>query len=123
VSERDENGAESGCEPGEHGALLTGRHSSRALDRAVRLFRALGDAARLRTLEMLVGREACVTELAAASDESVSTVSHRLRLLRSEGLVQRRRDGRHIYYSLADVHVLELVRNALDHADELQPHT
>jgi DNA-binding transcriptional ArsR family regulator len=87
------------------------------------LFRALGDAARLRTLDMLVGREACVSELAAASDESVSTVSHRLRLLRSEGLVRRRREGRHIYYSLADVHVLELIRNALDHANEDHRHT
>lgn len=84
----------------------------------MRLFKALGDEARLRTLEMLVDGEACVTELAVATDERVSTVSHRLRLLRSEGLVQRRRDGRHIYYSLADRHVLELVQNALDHALE-----
>jgi len=89
-----------------------------AIERAVRLFRALGDEARLRTLEMLMGREVCVSELAAASSEQVSTVSHRLRLLRSEGLVERRRDGRHIYYSLADDHVIQLVRNALEHADE-----
>lgn len=127
MSERDESSAPplrgessgaAGCEAIDHGPPLVARHSARAVDRAVRLFRALGDPARLRTLDMLVGREACVSELAAASDESVSTVSHRLRLLRTEGLVQRRRDGRHIYYSLADDHVLELIRNALDHADE-----
>ena len=118
MSEREEIAPASGCEGAEHGPPLAARHSARAVDRAVRLFRALGDAARLHTLDMLVGREACVSELAAATGESVSTVSHRLRLLRTEGLVQRRRDGRHIFYSLADDHVLELIRNALDHADE-----
>jgi DNA-binding transcriptional ArsR family regulator len=105
-----------------HGPPLTTQHSPKALERAVRLFKALGDEARLRTLEMLVGREACVTELADAAGERVSTVSHRLRLLRTEGLVTRRRDGRHIFYSLADQHVIDLVQNALDHAAEDHDH-
>lgn len=115
-----ENDAE--CAPGEHADLPRAMHSDRALERAVRLFKALGDESRLRTLEMLVDKERCVTELAEASNERVSTVSHRLRLLRSEGLVERRRDGRHIYYTLADEHVLELIRNALDHANEEHHH-
>ncbi|MEM6991219.1 MAG: metalloregulator ArsR/SmtB family transcription factor [Myxococcota bacterium] len=102
----------------EHPAALAPKSPPQAIEAAVRLFRALGDEARLRTLEMLMEREACVSELAAASDEQLSTVSHRLRLLRTEGLVDRRRDGRHIYYSLADDHVIQLVRNALEHADE-----
>lgn len=105
----------------EHAPEPGPRASAHAIERAVRLFRALGDEARLRTLEMLIGREVCVSELAAASDEQLSTVSHRLRLLRSEGLVERRRDGRHIYYSLADDRVIQLVRNALEHADENHP--
>jgi ArsR family transcriptional regulator len=42
-----------------------------------------------------------------------------LRILRSEGLVVRRRDGSHVYYTLADDHVKSLVSNALAHADEL----
>lgn len=92
--------------------------SAQGLERAARLFRALGDESRLRTLELLSTREACVSEIAASSGEAVSTVSHRLRLLRSEGLVSRRRDGRHIYYALADGHVSELLRNALEHAAE-----
>ncbi|HET6583778.1 MAG TPA: metalloregulator ArsR/SmtB family transcription factor [Nannocystaceae bacterium] len=92
--------------------------SAEELERAVRLFKALGDEARLRTLDMLLGGEACVSELAEATGERVSTVSHRLRLLRSEGLVTRRRDGRHIYYALTDRHVVELIENALDHALE-----
>lgn len=96
--------------------------SAQTLDRAVRLFKALGDEARLRTLGMLVDGEACVTELAEAERASVSTVSHRLRLLRSEGLVRKRREGRHIYYALADRHVIEMVHNALEHVSEAHDH-
>ena len=115
---------EASCGPNEHkhGPKLSAAHSAQAVERAVRLFRALGDEARLRTLEMLVGREACVSEIADATSERVSTVSHRLRLLRSEGLVRRRREGRHIFYSLADQHVIDLVKNALDHAAEDDEH-
>lgn len=109
---------QSECAPDEHPPLPKPRYDARARERAVRLFKALGDEARLRTLEMLVGRDACVSELAEASGEQISTVSHRLRLLRSEGLVSRRREGRHIYYSLADKHVFELIQNALEHASE-----
>lgn len=110
------------CEIEDHEERLATRHAPHALARAVRLFKALGDEARLRTLEMLVGREACVSALAEATSERVSTVSHRLRLLRAEGLVERRREGRHIYYTLADRHVLELIQNALDHALEDHEH-
>lgn len=106
------------CAPDEHSPLPSPRYDTAARERAVRLFKVLGDEARLRTLEMLVGREACVSEIAEATGEQISTVSHRLRLLRSEGLVLRRRDGRHIYYSLADRHVFELIQNALEHAAE-----
>lgn len=97
------------------------RASDVAIDKAARLFRALAHESRLRTLELLVQQEACVSELAQATGESLSTVSHRLRLLRAEDLVVRRRDGRHIYYSLADGHVIEMIRNALDHASEAHP--
>jgi DNA-binding transcriptional ArsR family regulator len=106
------------CAPDEHARREPPIRRPEAVERAVRLFRALGDEARLRTLDLLVPGEACVTELAQSTGERVSTVSHRLRLLRAEGLVTRRRDGRHIYYRLADRHVLELVENALQHATE-----
>jgi DNA-binding transcriptional ArsR family regulator len=50
-------------------------------------------------------------------------VSQQLRLLRAEHIVQRRRTGKHIYYSLADRHIIELVANALEHAaEEPAPH-
>jgi len=94
--------------------------SSASLERAAQLFRAMGDAPRLRILELLQAGELCVTEIVAAMQEKFPTVSQRLRLLRGEGLIRRRRDGNHIYYAIADRHVADLIRNALDHARELE---
>jgi ArsR family transcriptional regulator len=79
----------------------------------------MGDAARLRILDLLKQQELCVTEIVAAVGEKFTTVSQRLKLLRSEGLIVRRRDGNHIYYALADRHVVDLIMNALAHATEL----
>jgi DNA-binding transcriptional ArsR family regulator len=94
------------------------RYTATAFERAASLFRAAGDLERLRLLERLAEGEWCVSELAAAGQDELSTVSQRLRLLRAEGLVARRRDGKHIYYSLADRHVAELIDSALQHASE-----
>lgn len=89
-----------------------------ALERASGLFRAMGDTARLRLLGLLSQGPACVSELAAIEGETVSTISQRLRVLRSERLVVRHRDGKHINYALADQHVLDLVFSAMAHASE-----
>ena len=91
-----------------------------ALERAASLFRACGDPARLRLLEVLSRGEHNVTDLAESSDEGLSTISQRLRLLRAEGLVSRRREGKHIYYGLQDGHVLALIKSAIEHA--MHPH-
>jgi ArsR family transcriptional regulator len=80
----------------------------------------MGDAQRLRLLELLKQGERCVTEIVTAVNEKFSTVSQRLRLLRGEGLIVRRREGTHLYYALADRHVAELIQNALAHAHELE---
>jgi ArsR family transcriptional regulator len=95
-------------------------HAPAAFERAAQLFRAMGDQPRLRILEMLSSREFCVTEIVEALAEKFSTVSQRLRLLRTEGLIARRRKGTHIYYALADRHVADLIQNALAHAAELE---
>ncbi len=89
-----------------------------SLDRAARIFRAVGDVSRLRILALLSQGEACVTEIAAATQEELSTISQRLRILRSEHLVVRRRQGKHINYALSDQHIVEMVFNALAHASE-----
>jgi ArsR family transcriptional regulator len=81
----------------------------------------MADAARLQILVLLEGGELCVTQIVAAMGEKFTTVSQRLRLLRREGLIGRRREGNHIYYALADRHVVDLILNALAHARELDP--
>jgi DNA-binding transcriptional ArsR family regulator len=90
-----------------------------SLERAARLFSAMGDAPRLRILVLLKKGELCVTEIVASANEKFSTVSQRLRILRTEGLIIRRREGNHLFYALADRHVADLIQNALAHAVEL----
>jgi DNA-binding transcriptional ArsR family regulator len=92
--------------------------SALTIERAAALFRALGDSARLSLLERLATGEYCVTELAEATGEGLSTISQRLRTLRSERLLRRRRVGKHVYYSLADAHVAALIHSAVAHASE-----
>ncbi len=92
---------------------------SAALERAAEILRAMGDAPRLRILDLLKNRELCVTEIVAAVGEKFTTVSQRLKLLRNERLIVRRRAGNHIYYRLADRHVVDLIMNALAHATEM----
>jgi ArsR family transcriptional regulator, lead/cadmium/zinc/bismuth-responsive transcriptional repressor len=79
----------------------------------------MSDAPRLRILDLLKNRELCVTEIVAAVGEKFSTVSQRIRILRQEGLIVRRRDGNHLYYALSDRHVADLILNALAHTNEL----
>lgn len=83
------------------------------------VFRLLGDATRTRLLYALleVG-ELCVCDLAATVGVPESSVSHALRLLRTAGIVRNRRDGRMIYYSLADAHVRLLLDLSRQHLQE-----
>ena len=111
------------CEPTEHDvrALIEPRVSEEAYERAAGFFRAAGDIARLKLLTRLADGEWCVTELAQAAHVTLPTVSQQLRLLRAEGLVTRRRVAKHVYYALADAHIRDLLRTALDHAAEEPP--
>ncbi len=110
------------CGPGEHAKRTTRKAtlSEEAFSRAASLFRVVGDVARLKLLDRLSEREWCVTELAEAAGVGLSTVSQQLRALRAERIVERRRTGKHIFYSLADRHIIELIANALAHASEEQ---
>lgn len=82
------------------------------------LFALAADPTRLRLLAALLRGERCVCELSGEVESSVSAVSHQLRLLRAGGLVGRRREGRHVYYSLADDHVEALMTMGLSHVRE-----
>jgi len=91
--------------------------SIQQLERTAALFKALGDPARLALLYRLRQGELCVGDLVSGNDK-LSTVSARLQTLLNANLVARRRDARHLYYRLADQHVVELFENALEHANE-----
>jgi len=82
------------------------------------LFGLLGDPTRMRVLTALASGELCVSDLAAATGVNRTTVSHQLRVLRSHRLVQRRREGKVVYYALDDDHVSALLRMASAHALE-----
>ena len=92
--------------------------SEDVLERAAVLGAALGDAARLRLLELMLDGPHCVSELADETGSSLSAVSQRLKVLAHARLVERSREGRHIYYSLADDHVRHLLHELFDHASE-----
>ncbi len=86
--------------------------------RMAEFFGALSDPHRLKLLSALAQQELCVCDLAASVKMGESAVSHQLRVLRSQRLVKYRRQGRNVYYSLADEHIIALYREVADHLDE-----
>ena len=81
-------------------------------------FSALGDPTRVRILDALSHGELCVCDLAAVLRLSQSAVSHQLRLLRGLRLVRPRRDGRVVFYSLDDQHIMSIFNQTLQHVQE-----
>ncbi len=81
-------------------------------------FNAMGDPTRVRILDALSHGELCVCDLAAVLRLSQSAVSHQLRLLRGLRLVRPRRDGRIVFYSLDDQHIIALFKQTLQHVEE-----
>ncbi|MFK4066284.1 ArsR/SmtB family transcription factor [Streptomyces sp. NPDC029674] len=90
---------------------------SARLAEATEVFTMLSDVTRLHLLWLLAQEESDVGSLAERCSASRTAVSHHLAKLRLAGLVDTRRDGRHIYYSLRDGHLRRLVLEALSHAD------
>ncbi len=87
-------------------------------ERTASIFRALGDVNRLRLLSLLANREMCVSELTLVLRDNLPAISQRLKLLRAERLVSTRRQGKHVFYRLADQHIAELIANGLAHGEE-----
>jgi ArsR family transcriptional regulator, lead/cadmium/zinc/bismuth-responsive transcriptional repressor len=83
-------------------------------------FGVLADPHRLKLLSALACQELCVCDLAAVVEMSESAVSHQLRILRSMAMVKHRREGRNIYYDLADSHIVNLYREVAEHLNEKQ---
>lgn len=81
-------------------------------------FKVFGDTTRLKILNVLLCSEMCVLDIAGILNMSQSAISHQLRILKQMGLVKNRRDGKTIFYSLADSHIVTILNQGLDHIEE-----
>lgn len=82
------------------------------------LFKVFGDSTRIRILFVLFEAEVCVCDLAMALNMTQSAISHQLRILKQNKLVKSRREGKSVFYSLADDHVRTIIAQGCDHIDE-----
>ncbi len=82
------------------------------------LFKVFGDSTRIRILFVLFEAEVCVCDLANVLQMTQSAISHQLRILKQSKLVKSRRDGKSIFYSLADDHVRTIIAQGMEHIVE-----
>lgn len=82
------------------------------------LFKVFGDSTRIRILFVLLEAEVCVCDLAEALHMTQSAISHQLRILKQAKLVKSRREGRSVFYSLADGHVRTVIEQGREHIEE-----
>ena len=82
------------------------------------LFKVFGDSTRIKILTALSHGELCVCDLSKLVGMTSSAVSHHLKILRSAKLVSCRRDGKTVFYALADDHVTTIIRQGLEHVNE-----
>lgn len=82
------------------------------------LFKVFGDSTRIRILYVLFEAEVCVCDLAQVLNMTQSAISHQLRILKNSKLVKCRREGKSVFYSLADDHVRTIIAQGRDHIEE-----
>ena len=82
------------------------------------LFKIFGDSTRIRILYVLFESDMFVFDIAQLLSLSQSAVSHQLRLLKQSRLVKSRRDGKTVFYSLADDHVRMIIDQGKEHVEE-----
>ena len=82
------------------------------------LFKIFGDSTRIKILFSLLSKEMCVGDIASYLEMNQSAVSHQLRILKTNGLVKFRKEGKSAIYSLADNHVISILSQGLEHICE-----
>ncbi|TCS76810.1 ArsR/SmtB family transcription factor [Effusibacillus lacus] len=86
------------------------------------IFKALADDTRFRIAYALsLEDELCVCDVANIIGTTVANASHHLRVLRNNGLASHRKEGKMVFYALADAHVKTIIRMAFDHSQEMRP--
>jgi ArsR family transcriptional regulator, lead/cadmium/zinc/bismuth-responsive transcriptional repressor len=92
--------------------------SEQSVDGVAETFKLLSDTTRVRILDALAHAELCVSDIARRLALSESAVSHQLRLMRGMRVVRSRRNGRLVFYTLDDPHIVKLFEQALEHVEE-----
>ena len=82
------------------------------------LFKVFGDSTRIKILYVLFETEMCVCDIATLLGMSLSAISHQLRVLKQSGLVKYRREGKSVFYSLADDHIRTIIDQGYEHICE-----
>ena len=82
------------------------------------LFKVFGDSTRVKILYALFESEMCVCDIAQLLALSQTAVSHQLRVLKISGLVSARKEGKNVYYALADGHVRSIIGQGMEHVLE-----
>ena len=82
------------------------------------LFKVFGDSTRIKILYVLFESEMCVCDIAQLLNMNQSAISHQLRVLKQSKLVKYRRDGKTVFYSLADGHVRTILGQGMEHVAE-----
>lgn len=82
------------------------------------LYKIFGDSTRIKILYVLLESEMCVCDISTLIGVSQSAISHQLRQLRRANLIKPRRDGKTVFYSLADEHVKTIINNGMEHIHE-----
>ena len=82
------------------------------------LFKVFGDSTRIRILFVLFEAEVCVCDLAQILNMTQSAISHQLKILKQSKLVKSRREGKSVFYSLADSHVRSIIAQGREHIEE-----
>ncbi|MCF2555369.1 ArsR/SmtB family transcription factor [Faecalicatena contorta] len=81
-------------------------------------YKVFGDTTRIRILCVLLESEMCVCDLAAVLGMTQSAISHQLRILKQMKLVKNRREGKAVFYSLADGHIKSIISQGMEHITE-----
>ena len=85
------------------------------------LFKVFGDSTRIKILYLLFEAEMCVCDIARLLGMTQSAISHQLRSLKQSKLVKARREGKTVFYALADDHVHTILSQGMEHVAELLP--
>ena len=82
------------------------------------LFKVFGDSTRIRILYVLFEEEVCVCDIAETLSMTQSAISHQLKILKQAKLIRARRDGKQVFYTLADEHVRTIIAMGKEHIEE-----